>query len=121
MSDKNILKEYIEKLVEIEKEETKYKNIFNNLKKDKDTLNNNIINYLEKNSITDKDIIFGNKKIKYSLMKTQDNITKKLILERLKKYFNNEIKAIEITNYIYSDRNSNQKPIIKISNINDKL
>lgn len=121
MSDKNILKEYIEKLVEIEKEETKYKNIYNDLKKNKDMINNNIINYLEKNSITDKDIIFGNKKIKYSLMKTQDSITKKLILERLKKYFNNDMKATEITNYIYSDRNSNQKPIIKISNIKDKI
>ena len=116
MSDGNNLKDYVQKLVEIEKEEEKYKNICSNLKKEKDNLNEYIIQYLEKNKITNKDIIYGDKKIKYSLMKTQDNITKKLIYERLKIFLKSESVATDATNFIYSDRNSNQKPVIKISN-----
>ena len=120
MSDGNNLKDYVKKLVEIEKEEEKYKNICSNLKKEKDNLNEYIIQYLEKNKITNKDIIYGDKKIKYFLMKTQDNITKKLIYERLKIFMKSEVMATDATNFIYSDRNSNQKPIIKISNIKNK-
>ena len=116
MCESNNLKDYIQKLVEIEKEEEKYKNICMNLKKEKDNLNEHIINYLESNKITNKDIIYGDKKIKYSLMKTQDNITKKLIYERLKFFLKSESVATDATNFIYSDRNSNQKPVIKISN-----
>lgn len=117
MADQNNLKEYIQKLVELEKEEDKYKSICANLKKEKDSLNNNIINFLESNKITDKDIIFGDKKIKYSLMKTQDCISKKLIYDRLKLYFKNDKEAENATNFIYNDRNSKQKPVIKITNI----
>ena len=53
-------------------------------------------------------------------MKTQDNITKKLIYERLKIFLKSESVATDAINFIYSDRNSNQKPIIKISNIKNK-
>jgi hypothetical protein len=120
MSENNNLKDYIQKLVEIEKEEEKYKNICSNLKKEKENLNEHIINYLEKNKITNKDIIYGDKKIKYSLMKVQDNITKKLIYERLKIFLKSESIATDATNFIYSDRNSNQKPIIKITNFKSK-
>ena len=114
------LKDYVQKLIELEKEEEKYKNICMNLKKEKDSLNEHIIGYLESNKITNKDIIYGDKKIKYSLMKTQDNITKKLIYERLKIFLKSESVATDATNFIYSDRNSNQKPVIKISNIKNK-
>jgi hypothetical protein len=116
----NNLKEYVEKLIEIENEEEKYKNIFLKLKKEKEILNNNIMNFMEQNNVTNKDIIYGDKKIKYSLMKTQDNITKKLIYERLKIFLKSESVATDATNFIYSDRNSNQKPVIKISNIKNK-
>ena len=75
MSETNNLKEYIHKLIEIEKEEEKYKTLFSNLKKEKDTLNNLIINFMESNKITDKDIIFGEKKIKYT--KTKIELPKK--------------------------------------------
>ena len=117
MSEQYLLKEYIQKLVELEKEEEKYKNIFTNLKKEKDSLNDNIINFMENNKITDKDIIFGDKKIKYSLMKVPDSISKKLIHDRLKLFFKNEKEAEEATQFIYNDRNSKQKPIIKITNV----
>ena len=121
MTEVNFLKEYIQKLVEIEKEEDKYKNIFANIKKEKESLNNNIINFLQKNNITEKDIIFGDKKIKYSLLKVQENITKKLINDRLKIFLKSEKMANDATEFIYNERNSNQKPTIKISNIKNKI
>jgi len=117
MSETNNLKEYIHKLIEIEKEEKKYKTLFSNLKKEKDTLNNLIINFMETNKITDKDIIFGEKKIKYTKTKVQDSITKKLIEDRLKIFLKSEQTAKEATNFIYADRNSSQKTFLKISDI----
>jgi hypothetical protein len=110
----NILKEYIEKLVELDREEEKYKNIFSNIKKEKESLNTNIINYMEKNNITNKDIIFDNKKIKYITNNVTENITKKLILERLTIFLKNEEIANEATKFIYSDRSSTKKNSLKI-------
>jgi ABC-type branched-subunit amino acid transport system substrate-binding protein len=115
MSDIN-LKHYIQKLIDIEYEEEKYKNKCSQLKKEKDLISDSIINYLEKNNITDKDIIYGNSKIKYQQTKIQEGITKKLIQERLKHFLNNENLAINATNFIYSDRNSEIKKSLKILN-----
>ncbi len=117
MSENNNLKEYITKLIEIEKEEEKYKILFSNFKQEKETLNNLIISFMENNKITEKDIIFGDKKIKYSKTKIQDNITKKLIEDRLKIFLKNEQAAKDATNFIYSDRNSTEKKFLKISDI----
>lgn len=116
----NNLKDFIQKLIEIEKEEEKYKNIISKLKKEKDDINVNLINFLEKNKITNKEIIYGDKKIKYSLMKTQDTITKKLIEQRLKIYLNSDTKGTEATNFIYSERNSNEKAVLRITDIKNK-
>jgi hypothetical protein len=117
MSESGNLKEYINKLIDLEREEEKQKNILLEIKKNKDNVNNLIINFMEKNNITDKDIIFGDKKIKYSKIKVQDTITKKLIEERLKIFLKNENMANDATKFIYSDRNSNQKVLLKITNI----
>ena len=114
------LKEYIEKLISLENQELKYKTEMNNIKKEKENISNSILNYMEKNNITDKEIIYGNNKIKYSSTKIQDNITKKLIFERLKIFLKNENLATEATNFIYSDRNSIQKNYIKVSDIKNK-
>lgn len=117
MSDTDNLKIYIQKMIEIDDEEDKYKNILSKIKNEKENLNNNIIKLLEKNNITDKDIIYGNKKIKYGISKVQDSITKKLIEERLKIFLKDEILANNATNFIYSKRHVNEKPVLKISNI----
>lgn len=111
------LKDYVQKLIELEKEEEKYKNIYINIKKEKDKLTDNILNFMEQNDIKDKDIIYGDKKIKYSTIKIQDGITKKLIEERLKIFLKNENQAHEATNFIYTGRNSSNKNFIKITNI----
>jgi seryl-tRNA synthetase len=110
------LKEYIEKLISLENQELKYKTEMNNIKKEKENISNSILNYMEKNNITNKEIIYGNNKIKYSSTKIQDNITKKLIFERLKIFLKNENLATEATNFIYSDRNNSIKKSLKISN-----
>ena len=110
----NNLKDYIEKLIELENEEEKYKTIFTNIKKEKENLNNTIMNYMEKNNITQKDIIYGNKKIKYTTNNIIENITKKLIFERLKIFLKDEKMANEATNFIYSERTSTKKNTLKI-------
>jgi hypothetical protein len=99
------------------KEEQKYKLLFSNFKKEKESINNMIMNLMESNNIVDKDIIFGNKKIKYMKSNVQDCITKKLINERLKVFLKNEGLANDATNFIYSDRNSVEKKYLKISDL----
>jgi len=111
------LKDYIEKLVDLENQEEKYKEKMNNIKKEKENISNTIMSYMEKNSITDKDIIFGDNKIKYTSTKIQDNNKKKLIFERLKIFLKNENMATDATNFIYSDRNNSIKNSLKITNI----
>ena len=113
MSEIN-LKNHIEKLLELEEEEEKYKNLFNNIKKKKENLNNEIMFYMEKNNITNKDIIYGNNKIKYTQTNVTDGITKKLINERLSVFLQDEKIALDATNFIYSDRSSSVKKQIKI-------
>ena len=117
MSETSNLKEYISKLIEIEKEEEKYKLLFSNFKKEKESINNMIMNLMESNNIVDKDIIFGNKKIKYMKSNVQDCITKKLINEKLKVFLKNENLANDATNFIYSNRNSVEKKYLKISDL----
>ena len=111
------LKGYVEKLFEIEKEENKYKNLMSDMKKEKEILNQHIMNYMVSNDIKDKDIIYGGKKLKYSSMNVQDTITKKLINDRLKIFLKDEIMAANATNFIYSDRNKTTKNYLKISDI----
>lgn len=120
MESGKMFKDYITRLVEIEEEEEKYKNIMTEFKNEKDSLNNKIIEYMEKNNITNKDIIFGNRKIKYTKSKISENITKKLIEERLKIFFKNENQAADAVNFIYKNRNMNEKVCLKISLLNSK-
>lgn len=115
--EKENLKDYIQNLVEIEKEEEKYKNILAKIKTEKDILSENIMNFMDKNNIKDKDIIFGDKKIKYISTKVQSSITKKLIFERLKVFLKSEEVANNATNFIYSERDNNLKYSLKISDI----
>jgi len=115
--DKENLKDYINKLLEVEKEENKLKDYANELKEKKAKLNTLIIDFMEKNSITDKDIILGDKKIKYSLTKSQENITKGLLFEKLKVFLKSEDASKEAVQFIYNDRNVTMKPSIKIIDI----
>jgi hypothetical protein len=114
MSD--FLKNNIEKLIELENEESKYKEHISNLKKEKDEVTSNIVTFMERNKITDKDIIFGNSKIKYAQTKVQEGITKKRIQDRLTLFLKNENIAKEATDFIYSERDAKYNKSIKITN-----
>jgi len=115
--DKDNLKEYVSKLFDLEQEEEKMKRITSNLKKEKEQINNLIMDFMDKNNIKDKDIILGEKKITYSCSKTVETITKKLILDRLTQFLQNEHTAKEAVSFIYSDRSSKEKFYLKISPI----
>jgi len=115
--DKDNLKEYVSKLFDLEQEEEKMKRITSNLKKEKEQINNLIMDFMDKNNIKDKDIILGEKKITYSCSKTAETITKKLILDRLTQFLQNEHTAKEAVSFIYSDRSSKEKFYLKISPI----
>ena len=114
MTDKNQLKQFINDFITLNKEEEIYKEKMKNLKTKKDKIHDTIINYMSNNDILDKEIIFENNKIKCGSSKTTESITKKLIFERLKQFLKDENLATQATNYIYSDRNSSQKLILKI-------
>lgn len=118
--NKDDLKDNIEKLIEIENEEQKIKKYLSSLKEKKENLNDIIISYIEKNNYQDKDIILGDKKVKYAILKNQDNITKKLILDRLTIFLKNTEIAQNATQFIYSERNINQKSILKIMDLKIK-
>jgi len=110
------LKNNVEKLIELEKEEEKYKEYILNLKKEKEGITQNIVSFMERNKITDKDIIFGDSKIKYTQTKIQEGITKKRIHERLTMFLKNEQIAKDATDFIYSERDSKFNKSIKITN-----
>jgi predicted transcriptional regulator len=120
MINKENLKDNIEKLIEIENEEQKIKKYMNSLKEKKENLNDSIISYIEENNYQSKDIILGDKKIKYAIMKNQDSITKKLILERLTSFLKSAEIAQNATQFIYSERNTTQKSILKIMDLKIK-
>jgi hypothetical protein len=75
---------------------------------------------MEKNNITDKEIIFGERKIKYMKNNITETITKKLIESRLKQFFKDDNQALSAVNFIYNDRNKNEKVSLKISLLNNK-
>jgi hypothetical protein len=116
MSNSN-LKENIQKLLDLETKEDEYKSILSQIKEEKDLLSLNIMNFMESNNIKDKDIILGNKKIKYTSSKVQENISKKYLIDKLTQYFKDQETANKLTNFIYDSRTSTQKNHLHISDI----
>lgn len=111
---KNNIKEWINH----DNKEKRLKEEINDVKETKERLEEDILNYMERNNIEDREIIIeNNSKLKYSKMKVTETITKKLIIEKLTEYYKNENKAKEITDYIYSDRKSELKKYLKKSDI----
>ena len=116
MSVSEDFKKNISYWIKLEEEEKKYKDGLRDLKDKKCQIEEDILCYMRDNNITHKDITVGNGiKLKYAEMKVQESITKKMIVERLTKYFNNDIKAREATDFIYSDRKNDIKTYLKKS------
>jgi hypothetical protein len=116
----DIFKKNIKRIIELENEEKKLKDTLNIIKEQKDKLNVNLVSFMETNNITTKDIIYGDKKIKYIRTKNIENITKKLIYEKLRNYFQSDKSATEATEFIYKDRQSEYKTTIKITDVKNK-
>jgi len=120
MSSNEDFKKRIKRIVDLDDEEKKLKDELNKIKNEKEMISNDILNFMETNNITGKDIIYGKNKIKYVKLKNIENITKNLIYNKLKIYLRSESAAAEATEFIYSDRKSEYKTQIKISDIKIK-
>ena len=71
---------------------------------------------MQNNNIQDKDIHIGEHVLKYGETKSTEGITKKLITERLTEYFNGNVdEATKLTEFIYSNRSSTSKPVLKLN------
>lgn len=116
MSNVN-LKENVQKLLDLEAKEEEYKNILSHIKEEKELLSSSIMNFMESNNIKDKDIILGNKKIKYTSTKVQETISKKYLIEKLTQYFKNQDTANQLATFIYDSRSSSHKNHLKITDI----
>jgi hypothetical protein len=75
---------------------------------------------MEKNNITNKNIIFDNKKIRYTTNTIIENISKKVIFDNLNTFFKNDKMANDATFFIYNNRKSTVKKNIKITTIKNK-
>lgn len=114
--EKESLKSYVQKLLELDEQETKYKTILNEIKDQKEEVSETLMNIMVSKQIQDKDIILGGKKVKYAVSNTQESITKKLILDKLTLYFKDAKEAEKVTQFIYDQRNTVTKNYLKISN-----
>ncbi len=109
-------KSAIKEWYQIELKEKEYKAKLSDLKKNKDGVETLIIQYMQSNNIQDKDIHIGEHVLKYGESKSTEGITKKLIVERLTEYFNgNTEEANKVTDFIYSNRSSTSKPVLKLN------
>ena len=113
--EKESLKSYVQKLIELDEQETKYKALLNEIKDKKEDVSETLMNIMVTNQIQDKDIILGGKKVKYAVSNTQEAITTKLILDKLTLYFKDAKQAEQVTQFIYDQRNTVTKNYLKIS------
>ena len=117
IENKEDLKKHIQEYLRLKSIESEYKTKINTLKESSDTIEDNIVTYMNDNDFLDKEIIFDKNKLKCTNFKTQESITKKLILDRLKKFLNNDDIALKATEFIYDNRKSTSKLTLKVSNI----
>lgn len=110
-------KKNVKRILDLEEEEKKLKEKMDLIKREKEEMQESVIYFMEKNNITQKDIIIGKKKIKYVQMKTTENITKKLIYDKLKLFLQSDDRAMQGTEFIYNDRNSKTRTVLKICDI----
>jgi hypothetical protein len=111
------LKENVKRLVSLDEEEQRQKQIMSRIKSEKDAIHSAMIKFMEENNITEKGILFGDKKIEYGNARNYSGITKTLINEKLSSYFSNSETAEKVTQMIYDGRKCDLKPYIKVTDI----
>ena len=109
----NEFKIAVKKWVEIDNEQKKIRGVSSNLKKEKDKLQIYITHFMETNDMKNKNILINDGKIQYSTSKTTQPISKKYIIEKLTKYYNNSDKAEEIASLLYDNREIRYKSNLK--------
>jgi len=100
----NEFKNGIAKWVTLDNEQSKLNSRISEIRKEKKGVENFVVNFMEANEMTNKNILINGGKLKYDVTSSRESITKKYILEKLTAYFKNEKKAEEVTNYIYDSR-----------------
>lgn len=101
------------KIAEYNKKIKAYQPTITKIKTMQNDLSNNILLYMEKNNMTETDIKAGNIKLKYKLSVNQSTITRPLIEERLGEFLNDPKIAKEATEYIYNNRPTTTKKMLK--------
>jgi len=117
IENKDDLKKNIQEYLRLKSIENEYKNKISTIRESSDNIENNIVSYMNDNDFLDKEIIFDKNKLKCTNLKTQESITKKLIIDRLKKFLKNDDVALKATEFIYDNRKSTNKLTLKVSNI----
>ena len=96
----------------IDNEINKLKDLLKQKKLQKQELQNYIIGFMGKHKL--KDLNTQDGKLKYTVIKSKKPLTKTSIHSTLKKYFNNnDDKAKELTNILYSNREKIEKIELK--------
>tara|TARA_B100001173_G_C15971871_1_gene540390 strand:+ start:989 stop:1354 length:366 start_codon:yes stop_codon:yes gene_type:complete len=117
IESKEDLKNNLSLYLKLKDEEDELKNRLSKLKSKSENIHDSILNYMNEKDILDKELIFDKRKIKCANNKISESITKKLLLDRLTTYFENEKRAHEVTNFIYNNRKSTNKILLKVSNL----
>ena len=81
--------------------------------KEKDKIQAGIIDYMSANKLEDKDLIISDGKLKYSYSKTSESISKGYIEKQLTIFLKNPKIAKEATEFIYSNRATKSKAVLK--------
>jgi hypothetical protein len=110
------LKNNLLQLLQINNSINQYKNEIDGLKKQKDNLEKNLIFYMEKNDMTNKNIIVNDQKIKYNTTKNYETFSKKYLLNNISTFLKDENVANELVNYLYNNREIKESKSIKITN-----
>ena len=111
MDDKSQIMEQIKKWVKIDNEIKQLKKEENTRKKMQKEISTKLIEVMRKNEIDEFSIKNG--KLVYSKHNVKKPITKKGLMDILVKYFDDEGKANEITEYIDDNREITEKEVIK--------
>ena len=116
---KETIANYIKYDNHIREQESKIKKI----KKERDILSNDILNYMINNKLSSSDIRVGDSKLRYHENKSMSSLNQKYIKQKLEEYFlekhsnMGEQKCIAIANsvydYIISSRKYKKKIILK--------
>jgi methylmalonyl-CoA mutase N-terminal domain/subunit len=127
----NELKIYLKKFSELNAQILEIENKLAILKKNRDSLENNIIPLIESNNLKDKDIKIANTKFQYHISEKKDSFTQQYIKTHLLDFFTETNKgrysneqcqkmADDIFQYLVNKRNSKKSVSLKCVHIQEK-